>query len=44
VRAQGVGWGFHTVEEVRASGADAVALTFAELNTALDLFAAGVRA
>lgn len=43
VRAQGVAWGFHTAEEVAASGADHVARTWAELNAALDLFAHGVR-
>jgi phosphoglycolate phosphatase len=41
VRAQGVAWGFHTVEEVVAAGADAVATTWAELNAALDRFGAG---
>lgn len=39
VRAQGVGWGFHTPEEVAAAGADHVALDFAELDAALDRFA-----
>jgi phosphoglycolate phosphatase len=37
---EGVGWGFHTVEEVRASGAAHVALTFAELEAELERFAA----
>jgi phosphoglycolate phosphatase len=37
---QGVGWGFHTPEEVRASGAAHVASTFAELEAELDRFAA----
>lgn len=41
-RAQGVAWGFHTAEEVAAGGADEVSTTFAELNAALDRFAAGV--
>lgn len=39
VRPQGVSWGFHTAEEVRASGADHVAHSFAELQQALDAFA-----
>jgi len=43
VRAEGVAWGFHTAEEVAASGADHVARNWAELNLALDLFAHGVR-
>lgn len=36
---QGVAWGFHTAEEVRASGAAHVAMTFAELERALGVFA-----
>lgn len=43
VYAQGVSWGFHTAEEVLAGGADHVAEDFAELNRALDAFAAGLR-
>ncbi|HEX8568985.1 MAG TPA: HAD-IA family hydrolase [Caulobacteraceae bacterium] len=39
-RAQGVAWGFHTVDEIAAAGADHVAGTFAELHAALDRFAA----
>jgi phosphoglycolate phosphatase len=39
VRGQGVAWGFHTVEEVKAAGAAHVALTFAELEAELDRFA-----
>lgn len=39
VRAQGVAWGFHTAEEVAASGADHVAQTFAELEAELRRFA-----
>jgi phosphoglycolate phosphatase len=39
--AQGVSWGFHTEAEVRAAGAQAVAHDFAELDAALDRFAAG---
>ena len=38
VRAQGVGWGFHTAQEVAEAGADHVALTFEELGAALDRF------
>ncbi|HWE45191.1 MAG TPA: HAD-IA family hydrolase [Caulobacteraceae bacterium] len=37
---QGVAWGFHTAEEVAASGAAHVARTFAELADELDRFAA----
>jgi phosphoglycolate phosphatase len=40
VRPQGVAWGFHTVEEQRAAGAPHVAADFADLETALDRFAA----
>jgi len=39
VYAQGVAWGFHTVEEVQAGGAHHVADTFAALHGALDAFA-----
>ena len=42
VHAQGVAWGFHTAEEVVGAGADHVALTWAELDEALDRFAAGL--
>ena len=42
VRAQGVAWGFHTAEEVAAAGADHVALTWGELDAALDRFGAAV--
>jgi len=42
VRAQGVAWGFHTLEEVRASGADHIANDFAELRAELDRFAAAL--
>lgn len=42
VRAQGVGWGFHTAEEVRDAGADHVAETFDELGEQLDRFARGL--
>lgn len=37
---QGVAWGFHTADEVAASGAAHVAQTFAELKAALGRFAA----
>ena len=40
VRAVGVTWGFHTREEIEASGADVVVETFAELARDLDRFAA----
>jgi phosphoglycolate phosphatase len=40
VRAQGVAWGFQTAEEVAASGAHHVALTFDELSAELERFAA----
>ena len=43
VRVLGVTWGFHTRDEIEASGADEVLDTFAELDEALDRFAAGVR-
>ena len=39
-RAQGVGWGFHTAEEVAASGAHHVALTMGELEAELNRWAA----
>ena len=38
---QGVAWGFHTADEVAASGAAHVAHTFTELEGALDRFAGG---
>lgn len=38
--AQGVAWGFHTPEEVLASGAHHMAHSFPELDAALDRFAA----
>jgi phosphoglycolate phosphatase len=41
VRAQGVSWGFHTAEEVRAAGADDVADDFVNLNSKLDEFSKG---
>lgn len=44
VRPQGVAWGFHTVAEQRAAGAPHVAADFAELETALNLFATEARA
>lgn len=44
VRPQGVGWGFHTAEEVREGGAAHVASDFAALNAELDRFAAGIAA
>ncbi|MBU6371465.1 MAG: HAD-IA family hydrolase [Alphaproteobacteria bacterium] len=37
--AQGVSWGFHTIEEVRAGGAHHVADTFATLRAELGAFA-----
>jgi len=37
--AQGVAWGFHTIDEVRAGGAHHVALTFADLAEELSAFA-----
>ena len=40
VYAQGVSWGFHTTEEILASGAHHVAHSFGELDAALDAFAA----
>lgn len=40
VYAQGVAWGFHTPDEVALSGARHVAHSFAELDAALDRFAA----
>lgn len=43
VRAQGVAWGFHTAEEVAASGADHVAQTFNELEAELLRFAGALR-
>lgn len=39
VRAQGVAWGFHTADEVAASGADQVAHSFQELEAELRRFA-----
>lgn len=39
VHAIGVSWGFHTVDELRAAGADIIVHTFDELNAALDAFA-----
>ena len=39
VRAKGVGWGFHTPEEVQAGGADELHHDFDSLNRALDGFA-----
>lgn len=42
VRPQGVGWGFHTPEEVLASGAVHVAADFLELDAELDQFASKV--
>jgi phosphoglycolate phosphatase len=44
VYGQGVSWGFHTTEEVLASGAAHVAHTFAELEAELDAFASGIGA
>lgn len=38
-RAQGVAWGFHTSDEVRAGGAEHVAADMAELGAELDRFA-----
>ncbi|MBA4000472.1 HAD-IA family hydrolase [Brevundimonas sp.] len=43
VRPQGVAWGFHTAEEVLASGAAHVAEDFPALEQALDLFASARR-
>jgi phosphoglycolate phosphatase len=43
VYPQGVAWGFHTADEVRAAGARHVAMAFDELDAALAGFAAGVR-
>ena len=40
VYAQGVTWGFHTAQEMRAGGAHHVAEDFAELEAALDAFGA----
>jgi phosphoglycolate phosphatase len=42
VRPQGVAWGFHTAEEVLASGAVHVANDFIELDAELRRFAAGL--
>lgn len=39
VRALGVTWGFHTLEEVRSAGPDHISHTFDELRTELDRFA-----
>ncbi len=39
VYPQGVDWGFHTADEIRAAGARHVASTFDELEAALDRFA-----
>jgi phosphoglycolate phosphatase len=39
VYAQGVSWGFHTADEIRAGGADDVADSFSILNSRLDNFA-----
>ena len=39
VRAQGVAWGFHTVSEVQAGGADHIAASFAELEAELERWA-----
>ncbi len=39
VYAIGVSWGFHTVAELQAAGADIIVHTFDELNVALDAFA-----
>jgi phosphoglycolate phosphatase len=39
-RAQGVSWGFHTLEEIESGGAHHIAHDFAELGRALDRFAA----
>ena len=41
VRPQGVGWGFHTAEEVLASGAAHVAVDYPDLDAQLDKFAKG---
>ena len=41
VYAQGVSWGFHTPQEVAAAGAHHVVHDFAQLDAALDRFAAG---
>jgi phosphoglycolate phosphatase len=38
--AQGVAWGFHTVAEIEAGGAHAVAAAFSDLDLALGAFAA----
>ena len=43
VHPLGVGWGFHTVEEQIAAGAVHVAADFADLEGALDRFAAAAR-
>ena len=43
VRALGVTWGFHTADEIRAGGADAVFDSFADLEAELDRFAASLR-
>jgi phosphoglycolate phosphatase len=40
VHAQGVSWGFHTVDEIVAGGATDVSHSFAELSAALERFAA----
>lgn len=44
VAPQGVGWGFHTVEEQRAAGALHVAIDFDDLEAALDRFATRIPA
>ncbi|MGZ3278384.1 MAG: HAD-IA family hydrolase [Caulobacteraceae bacterium] len=41
--AQGVSWGFHTIEEVQDGGADHIAHDFAELDRQLDAFAERAR-
>ncbi|WP_443750491.1 HAD-IA family hydrolase [Asticcacaulis solisilvae] len=38
VRTIGVSWGFHTVEELQAAGADVIVHDFNQLNAALDAF------
>ncbi|MEO1038341.1 MAG: HAD-IA family hydrolase [Pseudomonadota bacterium] len=43
VRAKGVGWGFHTLDEVAAGGAHEIHDDFDSLNRALDAFAERAR-
>jgi phosphoglycolate phosphatase len=44
VYPQGVAWGFHTADEIRAAGARHVAVVWGELDAELDRFAEKVAA